>query len=114
MAWIYLMLAGLSEIIWAYGLKMAHGFTHPEWSVITIIFIIVSFYLFAKAMKEIPIGTAYAVFTGIGAAGTAVVGILVLHESAGMIKLISLLCIIAGIVGLKLLDGNTKGKEEKQ
>ena len=110
MAWFYLLLAGLSEIIWAYGLKMTHGFTHIGWSAITIAFMIVSFFLFAKAMKTIPIGTAYAVFTGIGAAGTAIIGILFLKESADLLKILSLLVLISGIVGLKLSD---KKKEDK-
>ncbi len=112
MAWIFLILAGLSEIVWAYGLKMTNGFTHIEWSLITIVFMIVSFFLFAKSMKEIPIGTAYAVFTGIGAAGTAVVGIAMLGEAINTMKIVSLLILIAGIVGLKLV-GETN-KEEKE
>lgn len=112
MAWFYLILAGLSEIVWAYGLKMTHGFTHLEWSLITIAFMIVSFLLFGISMKEIPVGTAYAVFTGIGAAGTAVVGIIILNEAANPLKIASLALIIGGIVGLKLLDGKKieKGK----
>lgn len=113
MAWFYLILAGLSEIVWAYGLKMTHGFTHLSWSIITIIFMIVSFYLFAKAMKQIPIGTAYAVFTGIGAAGTAVTGIIFLNEDANFLKIASLLVLITGIIGLKLLGENNGEKEVK-
>lgn len=115
MAWFYLILAGLSEIVWAYGLKMTNGFTHLSWSLITISFMIVSFYLFAKAMKEIPIGTAYAVFTGIGAAGTAVTGIILLNEEVGLMKIISLVILIAGIIGLKLLgETNNEVKEDKK
>lgn len=113
MAWIFLILAGLSEIVWAYGLKMTNGFTDIQWSLITIAFMIVSFFLFAKSMKEIPIGTAYAVFTGIGAAGTAVIGILMLGEVINMMKIVSLLILIAGIVGLKLVGEPNKGKEDK-
>ena len=105
MAWIYLLVAGVTEIIWAIGLKEAHGFTVLLPSVVTILFIIVSFFLFAKAMETIPIGTAYAVFTGIGAAGTAVVGILLFAESAGIGKLLFLVLLLVGIVGLKLADG---------
>ena len=112
MAWFLLILAGLSEIVWAYGLKMTNGFTHPEWSGITIIFMIVSFLLFGRSMKEIPIGTAYAVFTGIGAAGTAVVGILILDEIVNPAKLASLTFIIGGIVGLKLLREPKTEKED--
>lgn len=108
MAWFYLILAGLSEIVWAYGLKMAHGFTVFDWSVITIVFIFISFYLFAKSMQTIPIGTAYAVFTGIGAAGTALIGIFFLNESASTMKVVSLILLIGGIVGLKLIDKPSK------
>ncbi len=109
-AWIYLLVAGITEIIWAIGLKEAHGFTVLLPSVVTIIFIVVSFFLFAKAMKTIPIGTAYAIFTGIGAAGTAIVGILLFGEDAGVVKLLSLVLLLIGIVGLKLADG----KEEAE
>lgn len=114
MAWFLLILAGLSEIVWAYGLKMTNGFTHLEWSVITIAFMIVSFFLLGKAIQEIPMGTAYAVFTGIGAAGTAVVGILYLGEAANPEKLISLFCIIGGIIGLKLVSEPQKAEEDKK
>ncbi|MBC1210240.1 multidrug efflux SMR transporter [Listeria booriae] len=108
MAWLYLVLAGLSEIVWAFGLKEAHGFTRLGWSLLTIAFLIVSFYLFARAMRKIPIGTAYAVFTGIGAAGTAIIGMLFLNESAGLWKIISLAVLLVGIIGLKLVDGGNK------
>ncbi|KGL39617.1 QacE family quaternary ammonium compound efflux SMR transporter [Listeria sp. SHR_NRA_18] len=112
MAWIYLMLAGLSEIVWAFGLKEAHGFSRLGWSLLTIAFLIVSFYLFARAMRKIPIGTAYAVFTGIGAAGTAIIGMLFLDESANLWKIISLIVLISGIIGLKLVDGGAKSDEK--
>lgn len=112
MPWFYLILAGLSEIVWAYGLKMTHGFTNLEWSVLTITFMIVSFWLFAQAMKSIPIGTAYAVFTGIGAAGTAIIGILFLDEGANVLKVLSLIVLISGIVGLKLIDKRTKSEKQ--
>ena len=105
MAWMYLLIAGVTEIVWAIGLKEAHGFTVLVPSIVTIIFIIVSFFLFAKAMETIPIGTAYAIFTGIGAAGTAVVGILLFSEGAGAGKLFFLALLLVGIVGLKLADG---------
>lgn len=112
MAWFYLILAGLSEIVWAFGLKMTHGFTDLKWSAITIFFMIVSFFLFGKSMRTIPIGTSYAVFTGIGAAGTAIVGILFLNESTSVWKIISLLVLIGGIVGLKMI-GEPINKEEE-
>lgn len=109
-AWINLVLAGISEVVWAYGLKASEGFTHLPWSIITIGFMIVSFYLFAKAMKYIPMGTAYAVFTGIGAAGTALLGVILLHESMGGLKLLSLLVLLSGIIGLKLMNNEKEVK----
>lgn len=110
MAWIYLLIAGLTEIVWAIGLKEAHGFTVLLPSVVTLVFIVVSFFLFAKAMEKIPIGTAYAIFTGIGAAGTAIVGIFLFKEGAGAGKLFFLALLLIGIIGLKLADS----KEESE
>lgn len=112
MSWIYLIFAGLSEIVWAYGLKMTHGFTELWWSVVTIIFMIVSFFLFGRAMRTIPIGTAYAVFTGIGAAGTAVVGMAFLGEPANALTIVSLVVLIGGIIGLKMVSNEKAGEEE--
>lgn len=111
MEWIYLIIAGISEIAWAYGLKMSHGFTNIEWSIATIIMILFSFFLFARSLKAIPMGTAYAVFTGIGAFGTAIIGIIFLDESVNPLKIISLIMLISGIIGLKLVD---KKKEEEE
>ncbi|MCD7972414.1 MAG: multidrug efflux SMR transporter [Candidatus Azobacteroides sp.] len=107
MAWLYLVLAGLSEIIWAYGLKASHGFTVLNWSIITVTFMLVSFYLLGRAIRQIPIGTSYAVFTGIGAVGTAIIAMMFLNESADGWKIISLLVLITGIIGLKLVDNKT-------
>ncbi|WP_277584692.1 quaternary ammonium compound efflux SMR transporter SugE [Psychrobacillus antarcticus] len=104
MAWILLVIAGLTEIIWAIGLKEAHGFTQLVPSIVTIVFLIVSFFLFAKAMKTIPIGTAYAIFTGIGAAGTAIVGIIWFAEEVNVGKIFFLVVLLFGIIGLKLVD----------
>ncbi|MER2260432.1 MAG: multidrug efflux SMR transporter [Psychrobacillus sp.] len=104
MAWILLVVAGLTEIIWAIGLKEAHGFTELIPSLVTIIFLVISFFLFAQAMKTIPIGTAYAIFTGIGAAGTAVVGVLWFNEQLNVGKVVFLCLLLFGIVGLKLID----------
>ncbi len=102
MAWIYLFLAGLCEIAWALGLKYSKGFTEPVPTTITLILIWVSFVLFSKAMKTIPIGTAYAVFTGIGAFGTVVIGMLFLNEQGGFLKMFFLFVLLAGIIGLKM------------
>ncbi len=105
MAWIYLLIAGVTEIVWAIGLKLADGFTNLAPSLVTLIFIVISFLLFAIAMKTIPIGTAYAVFTGIGAAGTAVLGIWIFNENASAEKLFFLSLLLFGIIGLKVMDG---------
>lgn len=104
MGWIYLFLAGISEICWAIGIKLSKGFTEPLPSIITIILILVSFFLFAKAMQTIPAGTAYAVFTGIGAAGTAVIGMIFFNENTNFGRIVFFLLLIFGIVGLQLTE----------
>ena len=102
MAWTILIIAGLFEIGWAIGLKYTAGFTRLWPSVWTIIAMIVSVYLLALAVRTLPIGTGYAVWTGIGAAGTAILGIVLLGEPAMAARLACIGLIIAGIVGLKL------------
>ncbi|KHD84244.1 DMT family transporter [Heyndrickxia ginsengihumi] len=110
MAWLYLFIAGIAEIIWAMGLKYSHGFTKLMPIVITVVFILVSFVLFAKATSTIEIGTAYAVFTGIGAAGTAIIGILFFDEEGSFVKWFFLICLFIGIIGLRFSEGNNKGE----
>ncbi|WP_338450780.1 multidrug efflux SMR transporter [Niallia oryzisoli] len=112
MPWVLLLLAGLSEIVWAFGLKYSNGFTDPVWSAVTIFFIMVSFLLFARAMKTIPVGTAYAVFTGIGAAGTVVISMLFLNEPGGLLKILFLCLLIGGIIGLKMTVGENEQEKE--
>ncbi|EEP98028.1 Quaternary ammonium compound-resistance protein sugE [Yersinia ruckeri ATCC 29473] len=102
MAWVILVIAGLLEIVWAVGLKYTHGFTRLAPSIITLAAMVVSVLLLAHAMKSLPAGTAYAVWTGIGAVGTAILGIVLLGESASAARLLSLGMIVAGIIGLKL------------
>lgn len=102
MAWVYLVVAGIFEIIWAIGLKYAQGFTRPGASAVTVVAMLVSFFFLAQAVKTIPVGTGYAIWTGIGAAGTAAFGILLFAESASAARLFSIGLIIAGIIGLKL------------
>lgn len=101
MAWIYLLLAGLLEIGWAIGLKYTDGFTRLWPSVATALTMAASFGLLSLALRTIPMGTAYAVWTGIGAAGTAAFGMLFLGEARDVIRLICLLLIIGGVAGLK-------------
>ena len=102
MAWVYLAIAGVFEIIWAVGLKYSEGFTRPLASAITLAGMVVSFWCLALALKEIPIGTGYAVWVGIGAVGTAILGIALFGESAAWPRLACIALILAGIVGLKL------------
>jgi quaternary ammonium compound-resistance protein SugE len=105
MAWFYLILAGLCEIGWAFGLKYSEGFTKLGVSVVTVVVMILSFVLLAQAMKHLPLGTAYGIWTGIGAAGTAILGIVFLNEPRDLIRIICLLLIITGVVGLKVFSG---------
>ena len=102
MSWIILFIAGLLEVVWAIGLKYTHGFTRLTPSVITVTAMIVSIVLLSWAMRSLPVGTAYAVWTGIGAVGAAITGILLLGEAASLARIASLALIVAGIVGLKL------------
>ncbi|AGE84742.1 quaternary ammonium compound efflux SMR transporter SugE [Cronobacter sakazakii] len=102
MSWFVLFIAGLLEVVWAVGLKYTHGFTRVVPSLITVSAMIVSIVLLSWAMKSLPTGTAYAVWTGIGAVGAAITGILLLGEPASPARLISLGLIVAGIIGLKL------------
>ncbi len=102
MAWLILIIAGLCEIVWAAGLKQTEGFTRLWPSVMTITAMIVSIVLLGFAMKTLPVGTSYAVWVGIGAVGTAAMGILFFGEPASVGRLVSLALLIAGIVGLKL------------
>ena len=104
MAWIYLLIAGLFEIGWAVGLKYTDGFTRLWPSIVTIVTMILSFYFLSSAVKTIPIGTAYAIWTGIGAVGTAFLGIIFFDESKEFIRIIFIMLIVVGIVGLKIFS----------
>lgn len=101
MSWTYLVIAGLLEIIWAIGLKYTEGFTRLWPSTLTIIAMFASFALLSLALKTIPIGTGYAVWTGIGAAGTAIVGMIFLGEPREVMRILCLMLIITGVAGLK-------------
>lgn len=103
MAWVILVLAGLFETGWAVGLKASNGFTKLWPSVWTAVAMAVSVVLLGIAMKSLPVGTAYAVWTGIGAVGAVILGIVLFDEPAGAARLLSVLLIVAGIVGLKLV-----------
>lgn len=104
MSWLILFFAGLLEVVWAVGLKFTVGFTKPIPSIITVAAMIGSFYLLGLAMRSLPLGTAYAVWVGIGIVGAAIAGVFFLHETLNPLKVLSLALIVAGIVGLKLSD----------
>src|SRR5690625_2076592 len=108
MSWTILFLAGLFEVVWAVGLKYTEGFTRLWPSVGTLAAMALSFYLLAVAMRSLPLGTAYAVWVGIGAIGTAILGIVLFNEPASAGRLVSLGLILAGIIGLKLASGRAR------
>lgn len=102
MAWVYIFIASLFEISWAVGLKYSEGFTKLNSSIFTIITMILSYVFLSLGVKTLPIGTAYAVWTGIGAVGTALYGIMFFDEAKELIRIFFILLIIIGIIGLKL------------
>ncbi|MFT3952439.1 MAG: quaternary ammonium compound efflux SMR transporter SugE [Oscillospiraceae bacterium] len=104
MEWLILVLAGLCEIIWAVGLKYTEGFTRLMPSIVTLVGTAASFILLAIALKKLPLGTAYAVWTGIGTVGTTLFGIFVFKEPAELLRILCILLIVTGIVGLKILS----------
>ncbi|MDX7711706.1 quaternary ammonium compound efflux SMR transporter SugE [Aeromonas caviae] len=103
MSWLLLLLAGLFEVAWAIGLKYTDGFSRPLPTLLTLIAMAVSVLLLAMAVKQLPLGTAYAVWTGIGAVGTVLMGIWLFNEPATLARVLCLLLIIIGILGLKFI-----------
>lgn len=104
MSWFYLFVAGLFEIGWAIGLKYTHGFTRLVPTVLTAISMVISLGLLGLALKTLPVGTAYAIWTGVGAVGTAILGIYLLGDPATVGRIACIGLIVAGIVGLKLVS----------
>jgi quaternary ammonium compound-resistance protein SugE len=104
MSWVYLFLAGLTEVAWAIGLKYSNGWSRLWPSVITGLLMVVSFAFLSLALKTLPIGTAYAIWTGIGAAGTAIAGIYLFGEPRDAVRFLCIGLIIAGVVGLRLVS----------
>jgi quaternary ammonium compound-resistance protein SugE len=102
MPWIYLAIAGLFEVVWAFSMKQSEGFTRPGPTVVTIAAMIASFALLSLAMKSLPLGTAYTIWTGIGAVGAFLVGIAVLGEAASAMRIVAALLIVSGLVLMKL------------
>lgn len=105
-AWLSLLVAGVMETGWAVGLKYTEGFSQLVPSVVTIALMGGSFYFLSKSLESLPIGTAYAVWTGIGAVGTVILGIYLFGESRDLLRILCLLLIISGIVGLKVVSGD--------
>lgn len=102
MAWVYLMVAGVLEVVWAVGLKSSEGFTRLWPSVITVVATVASFWLLSLSLRQLPLGTGYAIWVGIGAVGTALVGMWLFKEPASVARLVCIGLIVAGIAGLKL------------
>ncbi|MDQ0061929.1 DMT family transporter [Paenibacillus harenae] len=114
MAWIYLLMAGFLEVGWTFGLKYSEGFTVLVPSIITVVLLAASFYLFAKSMQIIEIGTAYAMFTGMGTVGTVIAGIMFLDEPVDFWRMFFIVLLISGIVGLKLVSKDKKDESSQQ
>ena len=105
MPWVYLFIAGLLEVGWAWGLKQSQGFTRPYVSALTVLGMIASFAFLGLALRNIPLGTAYAVWTGIGIVGTAILGMFFLREPATAARIACIALIVLGVLGLRLLEG---------
>ncbi|MGZ4159378.1 MAG: DMT family transporter [Neobacillus sp.] len=103
MAWIYIIIAGFLEIVWVIGLKYSHGFTALIPSILTVGIIIFSFILLSKALHSIPIGTGYAIFTGLGTIGTVAIGVNFWGEPINLLKVFFIILMIIGIIGLKII-----------
>ncbi|AMR81755.1 quarternary ammonium compound transport protein; small multidrug resistance family [Cupriavidus phytorum] len=102
MAWIYLVIAGVLEVLWAYSMKLSEGFSRPGYSAITIVAMIASFALLSLSMKSLPLGTAYTIWTGIGAVGAFLVGLFVLGEPASAVRILAAGLIVSGLVMMKM------------
>ena len=102
LAWIYLAVSGIVDVAWALAMKKADGFANPMWSAVSLVLLALFVYLLTKALQVLPVGAAYAVWTGIGAVGTAVVGMVWLKDPTTVVRIGSIVLIVAGIVGLRL------------
>jgi quaternary ammonium compound-resistance protein SugE len=106
-AWLMLVLAGLLEIVWSLSMKASHGFTRHYFTALTLVAAWLSFWLLGLALRELPVGTAYAVWTGIGAVGAAILGIILFGESLSLARIGCIALIVVGILGLKFLGGES-------
>jgi quaternary ammonium compound-resistance protein SugE len=109
LAWVLLLLAGLLEIVWSVSMKASDGFTRHHFTAITLVAAALSFWLLGLALRQLPVGTAYAVWTGVGAVGAAVLGIALFGESPGILRIGCIALIVLGILGLKFLGGESAG-----
>ncbi|WP_397538598.1 DMT family transporter [Rummeliibacillus pycnus] len=114
MAWIYLIIAGFLEIVWVVGLKYSQGFTVLIPSILTVGIIIFSFFLLSKALHSIPIGTGYAIFTGLGTIGTIAIGVIFWGEPINVLKVLFIMLMIIGIIGLKMIPEGQKVSRHKR
>jgi quaternary ammonium compound-resistance protein SugE len=114
MAWVILLLAAACEIVWAVTLKQSNGFKHMGYGVTAVVFMLISFVLLAWAMKSLPVGTAYAVWTGLGAVGAALVGIMLLGDDRNIWRIISIALIVLGVAGLKYFTPEEKPAAEAE
>ncbi len=113
-AWLFLIIAGALEIVWAYFMKLSCGFTVLIPTVVVIICLVISFFLLGRAVNVLGIGLSYAVFTGIGIAGTTIIGIFLLNETANLVKIVSLLVLLVGIIGLKFAENAESNISQKE
>ncbi len=102
LAWVALVASGLVDVAWALAMKKADGFANPAWSAISLVLLAIFVYLLTKALQVLPVGTAYAVWTGIGAAGTVIAGIVLFSEPASAVRIFFVATVVTGIVGLKM------------
>ena len=107
LAWLLLVVAGLLEIVWSLSMKASHGFTKHHFTAITLVAALLSFWLLGLALRQLPVGTAYAVWTGIGAVGAATLGIVLFGESLSVVRIGCIALIVFGILGLKFLGGES-------
>lgn len=102
MSWFYLIVAGILEVLWAFFMKQSHGFSELVPSLLTLIFMIISFFFLALAMKSLPLGISYIIWTGIGALGSFLVGVLLMGEPISVLRIISLIFIMTGLILMKI------------
>jgi quaternary ammonium compound-resistance protein SugE len=102
MAWVLLLVAGLLEVVWAFTMKLSHGFTRPNATIVTVLAMLASFGLLSASMRTLPLGTAYTVWTGIGAVGAFVVGVAVLGESLNVARVLAAVFIVSGLILMKV------------